>query len=240
MRIEWTDGEESFADRAAAHVAARFADKPALTVALPTGMTPVGLYRRLLGLEADGAVHLGAGRYFNLDEYVGVPQADSHSFAAFLHRHFLDQSAIPPGQVRLLRGDAPDIAAEARAHDAAVTAAGGLDLAILGLGANGHIAFNEPGADWNATTHVVPLTDETRDANAAYFADAFTVPSAGVTMGIGMLRAARHILLMVSGASKARALAAFLGGRPDPAWPVTALCGHPSITLIAESSLRAA
>lgn len=240
MQIEWTDGEESFAERAAAHVAARFADKPGLTVALPTGMTPVGLYRRLLALEAEGAVHLGAGRYFNLDEYVGVPQADSHSFAAFLHRHFLDHAAIPPGQVRLLRGDAPDIVAEARAHDAAVAEAGGLDLAILGLGANGHIAFNEPGADWNATTHVVPLTDETRDANAAYFADAFTVPSAGVTMGVGMLRAARHILLMVSGASKARALEVFLAGRPDPAWPVTALCGHPSVTLIADRSLRAA
>lgn len=238
MQIEWTDGEESFADRAAAHVAACFADKPALTVALPTGMTPVGLYRRLLALEAEGALSLGAGHYFNLDEYVGVPQADSHSFAAFLHRHFLDQSAIPPGQVRLLRGDAPDIAAEARAHDAAVAAVGGLDLAILGLGANGHIAFNEPGADWEATTHVVPLTEETRAANAAYFADAFTVPSEGVTMGIGMLRAARHILLMVSGAAKARALAAFLAGRPDPAWPVTALCGHPSVTLIVDRALR--
>jgi len=238
MQIEWTDGEASFADRAAALVAARFADKPALTVALPTGMTPVGLYRRLLALEAEGAVRLGAGHYFNLDEYVGVPQADSHSFASFLHRHFLDRSAIPPDQVRLLRGDAPDIAAEARAHDAAVAARGGLDLAILGLGANGHIAFNEPGADWEATTHVVPLTEETRDANAAYFADAFTVPSEGVTMGIGMLRAARHILLMVSGAAKARALEAFLAGRPDPAWPVTALCGHPSVTLVADSALR--
>jgi glucosamine-6-phosphate deaminase len=238
MQIEWTDGEESFADRAAKHVAARFADKPTQTVALPTGMTPVGLYRRLLALEAAGAIRLGAAHYFNLDEYVGVPQADSHSFAAFLHRHFLDQAAIAPGQVRLLQGDAPDIAAEAQAHDAAVAAQGGLDLAILGLGANGHIAFNEPGASWDATTHVVPLTEETRAANAAYFADAFTVPSEGVTMGIGMLRAARHILLMVSGASKAQALEAFLAGRPDPSWPVTALCGHPSVTLVADSALR--
>jgi len=239
MQIEWTEGEDAFADRAAAHVADHFARKPALSVALPTGMTPVGLYRALLGRAAEGAVSLTAGHYFNLDEYVGVPQADSHSFAAFLHRHFLGQSGIPASQIRLLRGDAPDIQAEARAHDAAVAARGGLDLAILGLGANGHIAFNEPGAPWDGGTHVVPLTDETRAANAAYFADAFTVPEAGITMGIGMLRAARHILLLVSGAAKAQALEVFLAGRPDPAWPVTALCGHPSVTLIADSALRA-
>lgn len=238
MQIEWTEGEESFADRAAAHVARHFAATPALSVALPTGMTPVGLYRQLLLRAAEGQLRLTDGHYFNLDEYVGVPQADGHSFAAFLHRHFLDEAAIPPAQIRLLQGDAPDILAEARAHDAAVVARGGLDLAILGLGANGHIAFNEPGAPWDTGTHVVPLTEETRAANAAYFADAFTVPEAGVTMGIGLLRSARHILLLVSGAAKARALEVFLAGKPDPAWPVTALCGHPSVTLIADAALR--
>lgn len=238
MQIEWTEGEAAFASRAADDLLALFARHPAPVVALPTGLTPVGLYRQLLVLQAEGRIRLGAGQYFNLDEYVGVPPADSHSFAAFLQRHFLAEAGIPASRVRLLRGDAPDIEAEARAHGAAVQALGGLDVAILGLGANGHIAFNEPGADWEAQTRVVPLTEETRAANASYFADAFTVPSQGVTMGIGLIRSARHILLMVSGKAKARALEAFLAGRPDPAWPVTALCGHPSVTLIADSALR--
>jgi glucosamine-6-phosphate deaminase len=239
MQLDWTDGEAAFAARAAAHVAALLADHPAAAIALPTGSTPIGLYRRLLALAADGAVPLGAAHYFNLDEYAGVGPTDPHSFAAFLRRHFLDAAAIPPGHVRLLRGDAPDIAAEGAAHDAAVAARGGLDLAILGLGGNGHIAFNEPGADWTAGTHVVPLTEETRRANAAYFADGFVVPRHGLTMGIGMIRAARRVLLLVSGPAKAAALGALRAGRPDPAWPVTALCGHPGLTVVADAALRA-
>lgn len=238
MQLEWTEGPEAFAECAAAHVAECLAAVPAAAIALPTGMTPVGLYRALLAMQAEGRVALGAGHYFNLDEYVGVAQADSHSFAAFLRRHFLDEAAIPQAQIRLLHGDAADIAAEARAHDAAVAARGGLDLAILGLGGNGHIAFNEPGADWNAGTHVVPLTEETRAANAAYFEDGFIVPRDGVTMGIATLRPARRILLMVSGASKAEALGVLLAGKADPAWPVTALAGHPGLVIVADSALR--
>jgi glucosamine-6-phosphate deaminase len=239
MQLEWTDRGEAFADSAAAHVAQVLAETPAAAVALPTGTTPIGLYDRLLALARTGSVALAAAHYFNLDEYVGVAPADPHSFAAFLRRHFLDATDIPADRIRLLRGDAADIAAEAAAHDAAVAARGGLDLAILGLGGNGHIAFNEPGADWAAGTHVVPLTPETRIANAAYFADGFTVPTHGLTMGIGMIRAARRVLLMVSGLAKADALAALLAGRPDPDWPVTALCGHPGLTVVADAALRA-
>ncbi|MBW4023813.1 MAG: glucosamine-6-phosphate deaminase [Proteobacteria bacterium] len=238
MQLEWTDGPEAFATRAAAHVAGVLAETPAATVALPTGTTPIGLYARLLALAETGEATLAHARYFNLDEYVGVPPSDPHSFADFLRRHFLDPASIEAGHIRLLRGDAPDIAAEAAAHDAAVAALGGLDLAILGLGGNGHIAFNEPGADWDAGTHVVPLTEETRKANAAYFADGFTVPSHGLTMGIGMIRAARRVLLMVSGGSKAEALAALLAGRADPVWPVTALCGHPGLAVVADAALK--
>ena len=238
MEIEWTDGGEAFADRAAAHVAGLLAGTPAAAIALPTGSTPIGLYARLVALAAAGEVSLTGGRYFNLDEYVGVAPGNPHSFAAFLRRHFIDAAGIPADRVRLLRGDAADIAAEAAAHDAAVAALGGLDLAILGLGGNGHIAFNEPGARWDSGTHVVPLTEATRIANAAYFTDGFTVPTHGLTMGIGMIRAARRVLLMVSGGAKAEALDALLAGEPDPDWPVTALCGHPGLTVIADAALR--
>jgi len=239
MQLEWTDSAEAFADRAASHVASLLAEVPAAAIALPTGSTPIGLYARLRAMEAAGEVTLSAGHFFNLDEYVGVGPADPHSFAAFLRRHFLDASGIPAAHIRLLRGDAPDIASEAAAHDAAVAALGGLDLAILGLGGNGHIAFNEPGAPWDAGTHVVPLTEATRIANAAYFADGFQVPSHGLTMGIGMIRAARRVLLLVSGRAKAAALGALLAGQPDPAWPVTALCGHPGLTVVADAVLKA-
>jgi glucosamine-6-phosphate deaminase len=238
MQLEWTDTGEAFADRAAAQVASLLADKPDAAIALPTGSTPIGLYGRMRAMAAAGELALSAAHFFNLDEYVGVAPGNRHSFAAFLRRHILDEADIPPDHIRLLRGDAPDIAAEAAAHDAAVAARGGLDLAILGLGSNGHIAFNEPGADWEAGTHVVPLTEATRIANAAYFPDGFEVPSHGLTMGIGMIRAARRVLLMVSGGAKTEALGALLAGRPDPDWPVTALCGHPGLTVVADTALR--
>jgi glucosamine-6-phosphate deaminase len=237
MRIEWTDGGEAFAESAAGHVAALLAETPGAAVALPTGSTPIGLYARLLARARGGAVALGAAYYFNLDEYAGVGPADPHSFAAFLRRHFLDAAEVAPDHIRLLRGDAADIGAEAAAHDAAVAARGGLDLAILGLGGNGHIAFNEPGADWAAGTHVVPLTEATRRANAAYFPDGFVVPTHGLTMGIGMIRAARRVLLMVSGPAKAEALAALRAGVADAHWPVTALCGHPGLVVVADVAL---
>jgi glucosamine-6-phosphate deaminase len=240
VQIEWTDSGEAFAGRAASHVASLLVEAPNATIALPTGSTPIGLYRRLRAMAAAGEVALTAAHYANLDEYVGVGPADPHSFAAFLDRHFLGPAGIPAGNIRLLRGDAPDIAAEAAAHDAAVAARGGLDLAILGLGGNGHIAFNEPGATWDAGTHVVPLTEGTRIANAAYFADGFVVPTHGLTMGIGMIRAARRVLLMVSGIAKAEALGALLAGRPDARWPVTALCGHPGLIVVADTALRMA
>jgi glucosamine-6-phosphate deaminase len=238
MQLEWIDGGEALADHAASHVASLLAETPAAALALPTGSTPIGLYARLRALAAAGEVTVTAAHYFNLDEYVGVAPTNRHSFAAFLRRHFLDEADIPADHIRLLRGDALDIAAEAAAHDAAVAAWGGLDLAILGLGSNGHIAFNEPGARWDAGTHVVPLTEATRTANAAYFPDGFPVPSHGLTMGIGMIRAARRVLLMVSGAAKMEALAALLAGRPDVHWPVTALCGHPHLTVVADAALR--
>jgi len=239
MQLEWTETGEAFAGQAAARVASLLAETPDAAIALPTGSTPIGLYARLRAMEAAGELPLSHAHFFNLDEYVGVAPANRHSFAAFLRRHLLDEADIPAEHIRLLRGDAPDIEAEAAAHDAAVAARGGLDLAILGLGSNGHIAFNEPGAPWDAGTHVVPLTEATRMANAAYFPDGFQVPSHGLTMGIGMIRAARRVLLMVSGPAKAEALGALLAARPDPDWPVTALCGHPGLTVIADAALRA-
>ncbi len=134
-------------------------------------------------------------------------------------------------------GDASDLAAECRDYDDAIARAGGIDLAILGLGANGHIAFNEPGSAWDATTHVVELSVETRAANSL-FAGESAVPRYGVTMGIATLRQARAVLLLVAGASKRHALEALRRGDPDRSWPVTSLLEHPNLTVLAEARLR--
>ncbi len=231
MQLLWCDSDDSFHSRAAERVLAAHARKPDLAIALPTGRTPLGLYSRL----RSAAVAFSAVRWFNLDEYVGLSRADPASYAHFLHAQLLDEIDVPDTNIRLIRGDTSDLQAECRSYDQAIARAGGLDLAILGLGANGHIAFNEPGSAWHRTTHVATLTEQTRAANAQ---QGYPVPPCGITMGIATLIRAREVLLLVHGQSKGDALQALLQGDPDPSWPVTSLLEHPALTVIADGRLR--
>lgn len=210
--------------------------RPSAVIALPTGRTPLGLYACLHTRQPRGLVDFRSARYFNLDEFEGKGPEDEGSYAAFLARHVFGPLGVPTSHVRLLKGDAADLDAECRAYEAAIAAAGGLDMAILGLGRNGHIAFNEPGDDWDLGTHRVALTSMTRAAQGGIYACAADVPPHGLTMGVSTPLSARKLLLLVSGAGKGTALEALLSGRPDPAWPVTALAGHPDLTVLCDLS----
>jgi glucosamine-6-phosphate deaminase len=236
----WRRGGVEFARAAADHVAALLARRPDAAIALPTGHTPLGLYAELVARAAAGRLSPERGRFFNLDDYIGVAADHPLSYARFLREHFLTPAGVPEARVRLLRGDAADLQAECRAFEAAIAAAGGLDLAILGLGTNGHIGFNEPGSDWSTPTHVVALSQETRATHAAQTQGKFVIPEYGITVGIATIVAAREILLLVSGGAKARALAAFRRGIPDSRWPVTALLTHPHLTVLCETELESA
>jgi glucosamine-6-phosphate deaminase len=190
------------------------------------------LYEELTARSRAGAVPLGAARIFNLDEYCGLAQSDPHSYAVFLRQHLIGPAGLAPAQVRLLRGDAPDMDAECRDYDAALADCGGLDLCILGLGANGHIAFNEPGSSWDLRTHAVHLSHVTRAAHERQAQVRWSIPEWGVTMGIKTVLESRHILLLIAGTHKEAARAAFYTGTPDADWPVTSLLAHPSLTVI--------
>lgn len=238
MQIDWTETSTELAEHAAAIIAALLEAKSDAAIALPTGNTPLGLYRHLAELQRAGRLSCDGARLFNLDEFTGKSKNDPRSYGAFLWQHLLQPLAIKPGQVRLLRGDAPDVEAECRHFDQAIAAAGGLDLAVLGLGSNGHVAFNEPGSDWDSITREVVLADTTRQAQHGLFDTDADVPRRGLTMGLRTIREARAILLLVSGSSKADALAAFLRGRPDKNWPVTALLGHPNLAIVADGRLN--
>jgi len=237
MELQWVDGADGLAEAAAEHVVAVLARFARPVIALPTGATPRGLYERLVRRGRTGALSLGSARFFNLDEFVGLAPSDPRCYAAFLTRHFLGPLDIPAERIRLLRGDAGDLPAECLAYDGALEAAGGIDLAILGLGTNGHIAFNEPGGDWKLGTHVVTLAPSTRRAQRLLFASEAEVPRQGLTMGIATIRAARAVLLLVMGEGKAAALGALRAGLPDPAWPVTALLDHPRLTALVDRRL---
>jgi glucosamine-6-phosphate deaminase len=238
--ILWCRSASELSRIAADHVAALLARKPEAAIALPTGQTPLGLYAELVARAAAKRLSAAQARFFNLDDYLGLSVDHPLSYARFLREHFLTPAGVAEGQIRLLQGDAVGIEAECGDYEAAISAAGGLDLAILGLGTNGHIGFNEPGSDWSAQTHVVSLSQETRATHAAQTQGKFVIPQYGITVGISTIVAAREILLLVVGGSKARALAAFRGGIPDPNWPVTALLTHRNLTVLAEAELQSA
>jgi glucosamine-6-phosphate deaminase len=238
MDVVWCPDRRTFDATAADRVGDVLAHKPDAVLALPTGATPLGLYAELAERTAAQELSFAAAMLFNLDEYVGLGARDPLSYASYLERHLLRAVGAAPDRVRLLRGDAADLAAECRDYDAAIARAGGIDLAVLGLGANGHIAFNEPGTDWRTTTHVVALSGETRAAQQRLSGAGACIPERGLTVGIATLCAAREVLLLVAGSSKREALTALMCGPPDPRWPVTSLVGHPRLMVGSALDLR--
>ncbi|HEY8052515.1 MAG: glucosamine-6-phosphate deaminase [Steroidobacterales bacterium] len=237
MQLLWCDTRAGFDSLAADRLAAVLARKPDAVLALPTGQTPLGLYAAVRLRAAAGEVSFAAARVFDLDEYAGLGATHPLSYASYFRAQLLEAVGAPDCNIRLLRGDAADLAAECRDYDAAIARAGGIDLAILGLGTNGHIAFNEPGADWESGTHLVQLSPQTREINARQQGRQTVLPEFGVTMGIATLRQAREIVLLAAGAAKRAALEALRRGVPDPHWPVTSLIGHPRLTVISEAQL---
>jgi glucosamine-6-phosphate deaminase len=232
VRIIRTHTASTFAGAAADFIAERLREQPRSVFALPTGKTPLGLYAELVRRSRQGGVNLMQAQIFNLDEYCGLSQSHPHSYAAFLHRHLIAPLQLVPERVRLLRGDAVDLEAECRRYDAALGESGGVDLCILGLGANGHIAFNEPGSSWNQRTHMVDLSQSTRASHANDTALPWQIPNRGLTLGIQNLLEARDILLLIAGANKEMAKAALYRGVEDLDWPVTSLLKARSLTVI--------
>lgn len=236
----WLPRGPGFDRRAADEVAGVIARKPSAVIALPTGHTPLGMYAELVARAAGRRFSPAEARFFNLDDYVGLSAGHPLSYARFLRHRFLTPAGVPDAHIRLLRAEAHDLEAECSDYEAEIAACGGLDLAILGLGPNGHIAFNEPGSDWAGRTHVVSLAAETRAAHAAQTHFEFAIPRLGITLGIATIMDAREILVLAAGDAKVPALAAFRRGVPDPRWPVTVLLDHRRVTVLAEAQLQAA
>jgi glucosamine-6-phosphate deaminase len=207
--------------------------KPASVLGLPTGRTSIDVYKELVRLGPDFShVHT-----FNLDEFVGVPAESRRSFRTFMDRHLFRRVNLPAGHVHFLNGVAPNLEAECERFERAIAAAGGIDLMVLGIGANGHIGFNEPGAAVVARTHRARLTASTRRANAGLFTGRPAMaPREALSMGIGTILAARAIVLVATGGAKARAIKTLLSGRVTPSSPATFLQLHRDVTVILDRS----
>jgi glucosamine-6-phosphate deaminase len=207
------------------------ADKPAkerpFVLGLPTGSSPLGIYRELIGLQKAGRLSFARVVTFNMDEYVGLPPDHPQSYHRFMWDNLFSQVDIKRENVHILNGMAADLTGECTAYEEAIAAAGGIDLFLGGMGVDGHLAFNEPGSSLQSRTRVKTLTQDTKIANARFFeGDTAQVPSTALTVGVGTVMDAREVLVMVSGHNKARALQAVVEGGVSHMWTLSCLQTH--------------
>ncbi len=173
---------------------------------LPTGATPVPLYDALLSMYMDREISFSNVVTFNLDEYLDIPPYHPHSFRAYMDRHLFRYVDLSPDRIHFLNGLTRDWRATCEAYETAIRKTGGIDLQVLGIGVNGHIAFNEPGTEPDSRTRLVRLSEHTLRENAKVFADPKEAPQFALTMGIGTILEARKALLLATGTKKANAV----------------------------------
>lgn len=235
MKWETFSGPDGLSARAADLLLRAVADDPRVVLGLPTGRTPIGMYRRVVEECARAYRCFREVRTFNLDEYAGVPREHSGSYYSYMKQHLFDHVDLDPANARIPDGMAADLDAECGRYERSIAAAGGLKLTFLGLGRNGHIGFNEPGTPFHSRTRVVELTASTRRANADCFPDR-AVPQRAVTMGIGTILDSRAIVLLVAGTGKEEALERLRSGEISESFPASALWRHPDVIVLAALS----
>ena len=202
--------------------------KPNAILGGATGSTPLGLYAELVRLNKEGKISFKDASSFNLDEYVGLDGSHDQSYRYFMDHNLFDHIDIDKSRTRVPSGiDTSDPAA----YDKEIAAAGGVDLQLLGIGNNGHIGFNEPGTPFGSLTHIVELTESTREANKRFFASIDEVPTHAVTMGVKTVMQARSIILMAIGPAKAPIMKEMLQGPVTEQVPASVLQLHPDVTV---------
>lgn len=214
-------------------------ENPACVFGLATGSTPLSLYSELVLRYSQGKLDFSFVRTVNLDEYIGLPAGHPQSYHQFMHDHLFSKINIPPRNTHLPNGMADDLESACRDYEGLIESMGGIDLQLLGIGLNGHIGFNEPADYFPKYTHVVDLTESTREANKRFFPDIKEVPTQAITMGIGTIMGAKKILLLCTGQKKAEILHEAMFGKIRPQVPASVLQLHPKVMVIAdEDALR--
>ena len=202
---------------------------------LPTGSSPLGVYRQLISACKEKKISFANVISFNMDEYLGLPAEHPQSYKRFMKDNFFSGIDIPMENTHILDGMAKDPEAECKAYEDAIKAAGGIELFMGGIGSDGHIAFNEPGSSLNSRTRVKTLTFETRIANSRFFDDdPAKVPAQALTVGIGTVMDAREVIILVSGRQKARALQAAVEGAVSHWCPLSCLQMHPKAIIVCD------
>ncbi|XP_040168313.1 glucosamine-6-phosphate isomerase isoform X4 [Anopheles arabiensis] len=240
MRLIILDTAEYVGEWSAKYVMKRINDfKPGpdryFTLGLPTGSTPLGMYRHLIKFHQQGRISFKYVKTFNMDEYVDLPRDHPESYHYFMWHNFFKHIDIDPENVHILDGNAPDLVAECDAFEEKIRAAGGIELFIGGIGPDGHIAFNEPGSSLASRTRVKTLAQDTLEANARFFGnDISKVPKQALTVGVATVMDAREVMIMILGSHKAFALYKAIEEGVNHMWTVSAFQQHPHTIMICD------
>jgi glucosamine-6-phosphate deaminase len=221
----------------AARIAAALRDDPDLVLGLPTGKSPVATYQELRRLHTLGEADFSRAQTFNLDEFAGVEAAHPGSFRRFMDDHLFSGVNLHPSRIHFLDGAAPDLDLECGRYEAEIEAAGGIDLQLLGIGANGHVGFNEPGDELTARTHRVRLHESTRRDNATLFGgEVGRVPREALSMGMGTILKATAIVLIATGERKAACVYGMIQGALTTRLPASFLQTHRNVEVFLDQA----
>lgn len=227
MKIHVFETEALVARALAGRIAGAVRQRPEIVLGLPTGRTPLATYAELGRLHADERLSFSRVSTFNLDEFVGVDASHPGSFRQYMQRHLFEHIDVQPERIHFLDGTAADLDAECIRYERDIESAGGMDLQVLGIGANGHIGFNEPDEGLAASTHRVKLHEGTRRDSADLFGgDPTRVPREALSMGMGTILKARALILVATGARKARCIEQMVHGPVTTRLPASFLQMH--------------
>lgn len=234
MNIIRAKDYQDMSRKAANIISAQIIMKPDCVLGLATGSTPVGTYRQLIEWYEKGDLDFSRVSTVNLDEYRGLAHTDPQSYYYFMQENLFDHVNIDKTATHVPDGTNPDAADACAKHEQIIKSLGGIDLQLLGLGNNGHIGFNEPGAAFEKETHLVDLAESTIRANARFFTSIDEVPKQAYTMGIRTIMQAKKILVVVSGEGKADIVSRAFFGPVTPEVPASILQMHPDVTVVCD------
>ena len=237
MEVVILDEPAALAGLAADAIGELLKRRPEAVLGLATGSSPLAVYDELAVRFERDELSFAAARGFTLDEYVGLPLDHPERYRTVIDRDLVSRVDFAPGAIRGPDGSASDIPEACAAYERAIADAGGVDLQILGIGTDGHIAFNEPGSSFASRTRIKTLTRQTRIDNARFFdGDVEAVPTHCLTQGLGTIMEARHIVLLATGTAKAEAVHQLVEGPVSALWPATILQHHRHVTVLLDDA----
>ena len=236
MKLIVVNNYEELSKVAAKEFSKVIKEKENAVLGLATGGTPVGMYKELIRMYEQKELNFSKITTVNLDEYIGLNPEHNQSYRYFMNNNLFNHINIDKSNTFVPNGLAEDLEAQCKEYDQKIAELGGIDIQLLGVGNNGHIAFNEPNNELSSGTHIISLTDNTIEANARFFDNIYDVPRKAITMGVGGIMKAKKIILIASGESKAEAIKGIFSGKITTANPATMLQMHRDVTVIVDEA----